>query len=68
MFAVERSSLLTWKWSFVEFYNWFGAISAFDGNFFATSVLFNLLLELENSDYTHLQDHINLDDSKKRNN
>lgn len=31
----------------MEFYDWFGAISAFDRNFFASSVLLNLLLELE---------------------
>lgn len=35
----------------MEFQNWFGAISAFDRNFFASSVLFDLLLSLKNSSY-----------------
>lgn len=41
------SSGLTWKCSFIEFDDWFGAIPAFDCNFFASSVLFNLLLKCE---------------------
>lgn len=35
----------------MEFQNWFGAISAFDCNFFASSVLFDLLLSLKNKSY-----------------
>lgn len=38
---------LTWKCSLVKFYNWFGAISSFHSNFFASSILLDLLLELE---------------------
>lgn len=45
--VVQHEFILTGKFSFMEFYNWFGAISAFYSNFFASSVLFNLLLELE---------------------
>lgn len=46
-FVVENSFLLTWKCSFMKFCDWFGAIPSFDCNFFASSVLFNLLLDLE---------------------
>lgn len=39
--------LLTWKCSFMEFNNWLGTLPAFHCNLFASSVLFNLLLELK---------------------
>lgn len=65
IWIVEHEFLLTWKCSFMEFYNWFGAISAFDRNFFASSVLFNLLLELkkeslknDHAQYTYIQAHM----------